>query len=109
MPPIINGKSIVSQQVVISLSFNFDHCNRALLLFYYLSIKKLSLFNSMLSKKVNAIDEFVLIVLFLIGEHSKITLDTKNVFIESTATDLHKVMRYILLSKWFNNITSTEW
>ncbi|XP_031564796.1 phenylalanine--tRNA ligase beta subunit-like [Actinia tenebrosa] len=24
------------------------------------------------------------------GEHSKITLDTKNVFIESTATDLHK-------------------
>ena len=29
--------------------------------------------------------------LFLSGEHSKITLNTRNVFIESTATDLHKV------------------
>ena len=28
---------------------------------------------------------------FLSGEHSKITLNTQNVFIESTATDLHKV------------------
>lgn len=27
----------------------------------------------------------------LVGEHSKITLNTRNVFIESTATDLHKV------------------
>ena len=27
----------------------------------------------------------------LVGDHSKITLSTKNVFIESTATDLHKV------------------
>lgn len=26
-----------------------------------------------------------------LGEHSKITLDTKNIFIECTATDLHKV------------------
>ena len=29
--------------------------------------------------------------LCLSGEHSKITLNTQNVFIESTATDLHKV------------------
>jgi len=29
--------------------------------------------------------------LLLVGDHSKITLSTKNVFIECTATDLHKV------------------
>lgn len=27
---------------------------------------------------------------FLLGEHSKITMNTTNVFIECTATDLHK-------------------
>lgn len=30
-------------------------------------------------------------MLRMLGEHSKITLNTRNVFIESTATDLHKV------------------
>lgn len=30
-------------------------------------------------------------MLHMLGEHSKITLNTRNVFIESTATDLHKV------------------
>lgn len=30
-------------------------------------------------------------MLRMLGEHSKITLKTRNVFIESTATDLHKV------------------
>ena len=31
------------------------------------------------------------------GEHSKITLKTRNVFIESTATDLHKVCHDVWL------------
>ena len=30
-------------------------------------------------------------MLRMLGEHSKITLNTRNVFIESTATDIHKV------------------
>ena len=33
----------------------------------------------------------IICALLLVGDHSKITLSTKNVFIESTATDLHKV------------------
>lgn len=34
------------------------------------------------------------------GDHSKITLDTKNVFIECTATDLTKVCYCIRGSSW---------
>lgn len=41
------------------------------------------------------IDFYIICVLLLVGEHSKITLNTKNVFIESTATDLHKVISCI--------------
>ena len=36
------------------------------------------------------------------GEHSKITLNTKNVFIECTATDLHKVTEYSNNSNKYN-------
>ena len=38
---------------------------------------------------------------FLSGEHSKITLNTQNVFIESTATDLHKVTFTLKESRFF--------
>lgn len=37
---------------------------------------------------------FYLFCFLYLGDHSKITLNTKNVFIEITATDIHKVSWY---------------
>lgn len=36
------------------------------------------------------------------GDHSKITLDTKNIFIECTATDLTKVCTFMSIYAFYN-------